>query len=79
MEVYMDNYEIEYSETFVNSRVTNNPQSIQYVIRQIKEVHPIESGWHVSEPIITENSDGLTVTIKVQLTKYKVDSLGRSR
>lgn len=67
-----------YQENFVNSRVPNDAKSISYTINQIKECHPSELGWTVSEPIITPNPDGITVTLTVQLKKYDVKQVGRS-
>ena len=61
-----------YSEEFVNSRVSKDAHSISYVLEQIKEVHSPEFGWIVSEPTITPNPDGKTVTLKVKLEKYEI-------
>lgn len=44
----------------------------------MKEVHSEEYGWSVSEPDIILNADKLTVTIKVHLIKYRVQTCGRS-
>ena len=68
----MDN-NVLYTEEYENSRVTNTPEAIQYVLDQIKEVHNEENGWVIGTPIITPNSDNCTVTIKVKLTKYNVN------
>ena len=69
--------EIEYKEKYVNSRVLNDPNSIQYVMSEIKSVHTAESGWIVGEPEIVVNPDGRTVTLTVELIKTKVESMGR--
>lgn len=68
-----------YEEDFVNSRVSNDPASIQYVLDQIAEVHSKEAGWVIETPSIVPNPDGATVTITVHLAKYEVQSYGRSR
>ena len=72
----MDNMEIEYREHFVNERVPNDPNSIQYVMSEIKSVHNIENGWIVGEPTIVVNPDKVTVTLSVDLIKTKVESRG---
>ncbi len=71
--------EIQYQEEFVKSNVSNDAHSINYVLDQIKEVHSSDNGWVVGEPVIVPNSDGMTVTIKVQLTKYNVMNQGMRR
>jgi len=67
-----------YQENFVNSRVLKDAKSIAYVVNEIKKCHPSELGWTVSEPTITPNPDGITVTLSVQLKKYNVKQVGRS-
>lgn len=69
--------EIEYQEEFKNTRVLKDSISIEYVMSQIREVHSPEFGWEVSEPTITPNDDGVTVTLVCKLTKYKVNSKTR--
>lgn len=71
--------EIQYQEEFVKSNVSNDAHSINYVLDQIKEVHSSDNGWVVGKPVIVPNSDGMTVTIKVQLTKYNVMNQGMRR
>ena len=63
--------EIEYQEIFTKSEVPTN--SIDYILNAIAEAHPAEYGWTIGEPEIIKNSDGRTVTIKVPLTKYRVE------
>jgi hypothetical protein len=43
-------------------------------MQQIREVHSADAGWEVSEPIITPNPDGTTVTLVCHLTKYRVNN-----
>ncbi|MBE6154349.1 MAG: hypothetical protein E7163_02070 [Firmicutes bacterium] len=66
----MDN--VVYQEEFVKSSVGRDPESISYVLNQIKECHPKDYGWVVSDPEIIPNNDGKTVTLKVKLTKYEI-------
>ena len=69
-----------YEEDFVKRHVMNNPHSINYILEQMREVHPPEAGWVIGEPEITVNTDEKTVTIKVHLTKYSIEKgQGRSR
>ena len=63
--------EIEYQEIFTKSEVLVN--SVDYVLKAIKEAHPSEYGWDMGEPEIIKNPDGRTVTLKVPLTKYYVE------
>lgn len=68
-----------YEEEFVKSHVLADAREIAYVLDQIQEVHSKEHGWVVSEPAITMNPDGKTVTLKVKLSKYDIKSkVGRS-
>lgn len=67
-----------YEEDFENSRVPSDPAAIQYTIDQIHEIHSAEYGWTCGEPIITPNSDGITVTIKIHLEQDKSKMRGRS-
>lgn len=68
-----------YEEDFINSRVSNNPEAIEYVLREIAEVHSSDRGWIVDEPVITPNADGKTVTVKVHLTKVREEETKRGR
>lgn len=61
-----------YEETFEDSRVLNNEESIKFVIDRIYESYPPEKGWEVEKPTITPNYDGpngvsITVTITAKL------------
>jgi hypothetical protein len=66
--------EIVYQEDFKKTYVEKNVNTINYVMQQIREVHSADAGWEVSEPIITPNPDGTTVTLVCHLTKYRVNN-----
>lgn len=70
---------IEYQEDFVKDHVLNDVHSITYVLEQIREVHSPEAGWIISDPVITPNADGKTVTIRVHLMKEYVEEHRRVR
>lgn len=74
----MDNKPI-YEEDFVNSRVYNNPDSIQYVLGEIRDCHPKEYGWVMGKPSVTPNPDGITATINVHLAQYEVENHRHTR
>ena len=63
--------EIEYQEMFTKSEVPVN--KIEYILNAIEEAHPSEKGWTMGEPEIIKNPDGRTITLKVPLTKYRVE------
>lgn len=72
----MEQGEPIYQERFVKNHVLKDQQSILYALQQIGEVHPNDMGWTMSEPIITPNPDGSTVTIEVELKKYDIKTNG---
>ena len=70
-----------YEETFEDSRVLNDEESIKFVIDRIYENHPPEKGWVVENVTKTPNHDGpngvsMTVTITAKL---KCDKRNRER
>ena len=68
--------EFEFRNTFVDSRVENTPEAINYLLANMKKLYSEDLGWVIGTPVIKPQPDGKFVTVTVELTKYKTNSRG---
>lgn len=52
----MNDNEIVYQETFRDSNVLNDAQSIQILLDRLNEIYKEDLGWSIGSPNITPNS-----------------------